>query len=163
MHFTLPAPSIDLHERMEGGARSSDTHPPTSQFPGVYIAGFLQQQRVFAQVELPGPDRQGSADVIVFPTDWREQRRVIIAPTAPLSSFSEIRRSFPSLDASHCVADYSADASGCVCGFLVPNSFHASVTSVDLHAAQCVSWTLHDVRGGQMIASCSTPTQPPIL
>ena len=163
MHFTLPTPSIDLHERMAGVTRSSDTRPPTSEFPGVYIAGFLQQQRVFAHVELPGPDCQGSVDVIVFPTDWREQRRVIIAPTATLSSLSEIRRSFPSLDVSHCVADYSADASGCVCGFLVPNSFHVSVTSVDLHAAQYVSWTLHDVRGGQMIASCSTPTQPPTL
>jgi hypothetical protein len=163
MHFTLPDPCLNLHEQMSGGA-GSDGVSHTSHFPGVYIGGFLQQQRVFAQVEIPGT--QGSHQVVVFPTDWREQRRIIIAPILPLSPFSAILDRLPGLDTSHFITDFSSKWAplGCVAGFRVPSTFHSSFhRRPPADAAEHISWTLHDVCGGRMIASFSTPTQPAVL
>jgi hypothetical protein len=152
---------------MSGGAGSGSS--VDRDFPGVYIGGFLQQQRVFAHVDVPG-HRNPSTEVVVFPTDWREQRRIIIASLEPLFSFSDLTEGRPALDTSYFITDFSEDARGVVKGFHIPNTFQASSFSGiaiadanDAHARRFISWTLHDVRGGHVIASFSTPTQPPIL
>ncbi len=50
MHCALPQPTLNIHENMSSSSSSSSS----TDFPGVYIGGFLQQQRVFAHVLLPG-------------------------------------------------------------------------------------------------------------
>ena len=154
---------------MSGGAVAGSS--VERDFPGVYIGGFLQQQRVFAHVNIPS-QRNLSTQVVVFPSDWREQRRIIIASLEPLfSSLSELAEARPALDTSYLITDFSEEARGVVKGFHIPNTFHTSfkfsglavADASDANARRFISWTLHDVRGGRVIASFSTPTQPPIL
>jgi hypothetical protein len=174
MHYTLPAPSLNLHENMSPPpAHHSAPHAP--DFPGVYIAGFLQQQRVFARVLLPGGQGEGeggsegggggryaaAADVVVFPTDWREQRRIVIALIQPvaLSAVRSVRASLPD-SPPYFISDSSSST---LAGFHVPSSGAAAAAALPADVEPFMSWTLHDVRGGSLLASFSTPTQPPIL
>jgi hypothetical protein len=132
----------------------------------------LQQQRVFAEVFLPsnipgaGDSARSSIQVVVFPTDWREQRRIVIAPVKPISSHVNLCSLHAGLNTSYVITDYSGSVEGAVLGFHVPFSFDESASvlaAAAVDSGEFISCTLHDVRGGLMIASFSTPTQPPIL